>query len=92
MFENIASHMDTMAIIFTVVAGLWKLDSRMEAKIDKSEERLTEKIENNRKEIEVNRSDVKNLDSKVNDLSNKASHIEGRLDQLFPPGVDRNAA
>ena len=76
---------------------------KCESKIGATEVRLIEEIKKCEGKIEAtevrlnNRLDdtiasIKEVDKKTNEVSNKVSHIEGRLDQLFPPGVNKTAA
>ena len=85
MFENIMSHIDTILIIITLVGGYRLLKSDLKEEIKKCEERLNNRFD----ETTIN---IKEVDRKTNEVSNKVSHIEGRLDQLFPAGVNKTAA
>ena len=92
MFENIMAHIDTILIIITLVGGYRLLKSDLIEEIKKCEGKIgaTEERLNNR--LDDMSTSIKELDKKTNEVSNKVSHIEGRLDQLFPPGVNRTAA
>ena len=85
MFENIMAHIDTILIIITLVGGYRLLKSDLKEEIKKCEERLNNRFD----ETTIN---IKEVDRKTNEVSNKVSHIEGRLDQLFPAGVNKTAA
>ena len=76
---------------------------RMTGKIEATEARLMKEIKQCNGKIEATEArlnirfddmitSIKELDKKTNEVSNKVSHIEGRLDQLFPPGVHKTAA
>ena len=84
MFENTMAHIDTILIIITLVSGYRLLKSDVKEEIKKCEERLNNRFD----ETTIN---IKEVDRKTNEVSNKVSHIEGRLDQLFPAGVNKTA-
>ena len=96
MFENIMAHIDTILIIITLVSGYRLLKSDLTEIINQSHKGLKEEIKkcedrlNNR--LDETTANIKEVDKKTNEVSNKVSHIEGRLDQLFPPGVNKTAA
>ena len=103
MFENLMAHIDTILIIITLVGGYRLLKSDLTEIINQSHKGLKEEIKQCEGKIEAtearlnNRFDdmitsIKELDKKTNEVSNKVSHIEGRLDQLFPTGVNKTAA
>ena len=103
MFENIMAHIDTILIIITLVGGYRLLKSDLTEIINQSHKGLKEEIkeceekiaaseERLNKKLDDTITSIKELDKKTNEVSNKVSHIEGRLDQLFPPSVNKTAA
>ena len=82
---------------------LMKEIKQCSGKIEATETRLMKEIKQCNGKIEATEArlnirfddmitSIKEVDKKTNEVSNKVSHIEGRLDQLFPPGVNKTAA
>lgn len=85
MLENIAAHIGTLIILISIFGGYRMLKSDLEEMINKTENTLTEKIKDTK-------TSVKEVENKVDDLAKDLSHLKGRLDQLYPPGIDKTAA
>ena len=83
---------DLTEIINQSHKGLKEEIKQCEGKIKECEEKIAVSEERLNKKLDDTITSIKELDKKTNEVSNKVSHIEGRLDQLFPPGVHKTAA
>lgn len=92
MLENIAAHIGTLIILISIFGGYRMLRSDLKEIINRSESTLTEKISSLTEKIEDTKTSVKDLENKVDSLAKDLSHLKGRLDQLYPPGIDKTAA